>query len=351
MVDSSLHCDDQEGAEAEIEYFRQNLGPFVVAAQTTRMPMIFTNANNADNCIVFANDSFLALTGYDRSDLIGRRFISLVEEGDNAPTAPEVNQEFNGDHKGDLEVNYRRKDTSTFWASTFVSPVCDKSGAVVQHFLSFVDLTKHREEQSQLRMLIDELNHRVKNTLATVQSIVSQALRAPLDTEDLRDAIESRIFALSRSHDLLTQVHWEGTGLHDLLDTALEPFGAALNWSERFTIVGDNIHLSPKMTLALGIAFHELATNAMKYGAFSNEVGTIQISWALEPRPVEVRLILVWQERDGPRVEPRSIKGFGSQVIERGLAHELQAKVDLEFAPGGVVCTIDMPAPSGADHG
>ncbi|MBC9033690.1 PAS domain-containing protein [Sphingomonas sp. JC676] len=314
------------------------------------MPMVFTNARRADNRIIFANDSFLELTGYSRRELLGIVFDLLIEEGPDAPTISQVRQEFNSDHNSNLEVHYHRKDGSDFWASTFVSPVCDKNGKIVQHFLSFVDLTKHKQEQAHSKMLIDELSHRVKNTLATVQSIVSQAMRAPLDPEDLREAIESRIFALSRSHDLLTQVSWQGAGLHDLLDAALEPFGATLGWSARFLIDGDNIRVPPNMTLALGIAFHELATNAVKYGALSNESGSVLISWSLQP-PDETRLVFVWQERNGPPVASPSIKGFGSQVIERGFAHELHAKVHLEFAPSGVTCTIDMPAPKGSDDG
>jgi PAS domain S-box-containing protein len=340
----------QESAEAEVDDFRRNLGPFVVAAQTTRMPMVFTNARRASNLIIFANHSFLELTGYSREEILGKSFNFLIAEGADSPTIFQLRQEFNDKHSN-LEVRYHRKDGSDFWALTFLSPVCDKNGKIVQHFLSFVDHTKHRLEQEHSRMLIDELNHRVKNTLATVQSIVAQAVRAPLDTVGIREAIEARIFALSRSHDLLTQVSWQGAGLHDLLDAALEPFGGALDWSERFLIDGDNIRLMPNMILALGIAFHELATNAVKYGALSTQSGLVLISWSLEPFLNETRLIFVWQERNGPPVVTPTTRGFGSQVIKRGLEHELRARVRLEFAPGGVICTIDMPAPKGSDDG
>ncbi|MBC9032146.1 PAS domain-containing protein [Sphingomonas sp. JC676] len=315
------------------------------------MPMVFTDARSAGNHIIFANDSFLGLTGYDREELLGISFDSLVDEGSDAPTISEVRQEFGSQRGATLDIPYRRKDGSAFWASTFVSPVCDEGGEVVQHFVSLVDLTRHREERAHAKLLIDELNHRVKNTLATVQSIVSQALKASLDPEALREAIESRVFALSRSHDLLTQVSWQEAGLHDLLEAALEPFGAALGWSERVSIEGDNIGVPPNMALALGIAFHELATNAVKYGALSSETGLVRISWSLQPSTAGARLVLVWKESNGPPVAAPSIRGFGSQVLERGLAHELRAEVHLEFAPGGAICTIDMPAPKGIDNG
>jgi two-component sensor histidine kinase len=166
------------------------------------------------------------------------------------------------------------------------------------------------------RILINELSHRVKNTLATVQSIASHALRKTTDPEVIRESIESRLFALSRSHDLLTRENWESAGLLDLVKAALEPFGAAEGG--RFAIRGENIRLTPKATLALGIAFHELATNAVKYGAFSNETGLVMIGWKIEPRPERNRLVLHWSEKGGPPVTPPSRKGFGSQVIERG---------------------------------
>lgn len=351
MIMKNLDSAGQERAESEVDEFRDKLGPFVVAAQTTRMPMVFTNARDDNNHIVFANDSFLSLTGYTRNEILGESLDSIAQSGAEVPTISTVIRECQGQHGDNLELPFLRKDGSTFWASTFLSPVKDESGKIVQHFVSFVDLTKHKEELARSRALVDELNHRVKNTLATVQSIVSQALRAHLDAEGLREAIESRVFALSRSHDLLTQVSWQNAGLQDLLEAALEPFGAALGWSHRFSIDGDNIGVPPKTALALGIAFHELATNAVKYGALSTETGRIQISWSLQRAQGEARLVLVWEETNGPPVGVPSIKGFGSRVIERGLAHELRATVRLEFASGGVVCTIDMPAPKGSMGG
>ena len=185
----------------------------------------------------------------------------------------------------------------------------------------------------------------MKNTLATVPSIVWQALRNTSDPEVIRESIESRLFALSRSHDLLTRENWEGAGLLDLIKAALEPFGVANGRSEHFVITGSNIRVSPKVALALGIAFHELATNAVKYGAFSNKGGSVLISWTTKPSPEGERLILRWQEKDGPPVMSPSRKGFGSRVIERGLPHELEGAVDLDYRTDGVVCTINFPAP------
>jgi len=348
MSKEANKSEDQKDAEAEVEGFRQDLGPFVVAAETTRMPMVFTDATEADHPVIFANDAFLSLTGYDRDEVLAKCFKTLLARGIDPGTMAEVEAAFAGTSDADPEIHYRRKDGSELWASLFVSPVRNEEGAIVQHFISFVDLTKHKQDQAHCKMLIDELNHRVKNTLSTVQSIVVQALRTPASPETIRESIESRLFALSRSHDLLTSDHWEGAGLHDLVDNALEPFGVAGGRAERFLVTGENVRLPPKATLTLAIAFHELATNAVKYGAFSNEAGSILIDWRVEPAASGKRLILSWREKDGPPVTPPSRKGFGSWVLERGLAHELEGSVSLDYRPDGVVCTIDIPLPRNA---
>ena len=347
--------DDQKAAEAEVDSFRKDLGPFVVAAETTRMPMLFTDAKKPSNPIIFANKSFLALTGYDREEVLGQTFNSLMARGTNPEVLAGLKSLFECGSEGgtqiDPEIHYRRRDGSEFWATIFISPVRDVRGDVVQYFISLVDQTKHYEKQAQCRMLINELSHRVKNTLATVQSIASQTLRKATDPEVIRESIESRLFALSRSHDLLTNENWGGVGLLDLVKAALEPFGVAEGQSERLVITGENVRLTPKATLALGIVFHELATNAVKYGAFSNETGLILIDWKIEPKPEGIRLILHWKEKGGPSVTPPSRKGFGSQVIERGLAHELEGTVHLDYRADGVICTIDIPAPHAARDG
>ena len=345
MSDKAYKDVEQKLAEAEVKHFKEFLGPFVVAAETTRMPMLFTDAGKPDNPIIFANDSFLELTGYDRDEVLAQSFNFLLAAGTGADTIRLTKAAFD-DHSDDtFEIHYRRKDGSEFWADLFVNPVKDGQGRVVQHFVSLVDKTQSKLAQQNAAMLIDELNHRVKNTLATVQSIVVQAVRNSPDPQTVRESIETRIAALSRSHDLLGREKWEGAGLRDLVREALAPFSVAEGMAERFTVEGENIRLSPKAALALGIAFNELATNAVKYGAFSNEAGTIAITWTLDDEPDGRWLCLHWREKDGPEVTPPSRKGFGSRVLEQGLAHELNGKIGLNYASGGIVCTIHVPAP------
>jgi PAS domain S-box-containing protein len=337
--------DPQKGAEAEVESFRRNLGPFVVAAETTRMAMVFTDATEPENPIIFANDSFLSLTGYDREEVLGKGFNFFMAQGADAEALARIKDEFEGVTASGTEVLYRRKDGSEFWTAVFISPVRDERGDVVQYFASFVDLTKHKEDEARSKLLIEELNHRVKNTLATVQSIVWQATRTSSDPKLVQKAIETRLFALSRSHDLVTRENWESIGLLDIIHDAMEPFGVANGRAARIVIQGENIRFSPKSALVLSIVFNELATNAVKFGALSNEAGSILIGWTKELTPAGDRVLLHWQEKNGPPVMTPSRIGFGSRVIEHSLAQELKGTVHFDYRPDGLACTMTIPIP------
>jgi PAS domain S-box-containing protein len=337
--------DLQKGAEAEVESFRRNLGPFVVAAETTRMAMVFTDATEPENPIIFANDSFLSLTGYDREEVLGKGFNFFMAQGADAEALARIKDEFEGVTASGTEVLYRRKDGSEFWTAVFISPVRDERGDVVQYFASFVDLTKHKEDEARSKLLIEELNHRVKNTLATVQSIVWQATRTSSDPKLVQKAIETRLFALSRSHDLVTRENWESIGLLDIIHDAMEPFGVADGRAARIVIQGENIRFSPKSALVLSIVFNELATNAVKFGALSNEAGSILIGWTKELTPAGDRVLLHWQEKNGPPVMTPSRIGFGSRVIEHSLAQELKGTVHFDYRPDGLACTMTIPIP------
>lgn len=339
----------QLGAEAEVKDFKDELGPFVVAAERTRMAMVFTDAKAEGNPIIFANDSFLALTGYPREEVLGQTFNFMMATMGDAEALALIQLEFEGETLDGSEVHYRRKDGGDFWATVFISPVHDEAGEIVQYFASFADVTKHKQELLQSRMLIDELNHRVKNTLATVQSIVFQALRtASADPGSIHQAIESRLLALSRSHDLLTREDWKSAGLRDIINDALEPFTAS--GSGRVVLHGSNVRFAPKAALALGIAFNELATNAAKYGALSVDAGTVDIKWTLKATTTGRRLMLVWREEGGPVVVAPTRKGFGTRVIERGLAHELEGQASLDYRKDGLVVTLEIPAPKGTQN-
>jgi PAS domain S-box-containing protein len=341
---------EQKSAEGEVEGFKQRLGPFVVAAETTRMPMVFTDARESNNPIIFANDSMLALTGYSRDEMLARSLDFLAACGADPEAMAAINTGFDAEAGEEREISCRRKDGSVFWASVWFSPVRGVDGKVGQHFLSFVDLTKHKRQAEHLHFLLDELNHRTQNTLATVLAIAGQTLRGSL-AETVVDLFEGRVLALSRAQSLLGRKDWDDVGLLDLIEVILEPFGLQDSQAARFSIRGATVRLLPKVSLTLAIAFHELATNSEKYGALSDEAaGQVNIDWQTEMADGGERLRLCWHEVGGPAVTPPSHRGFGWRLIERGLPQELDGEVHLDYRPEGLVCQILMPLPGAKDH-
>jgi two-component sensor histidine kinase len=191
---------------------------------------------------------------------------------------------------------------------------------------------------ARLSLMVNELNHRVKNTLATVQALATQTLRGA--DSAICQKLEERLFALAAVHDVLTRESWEGADLSDVMTAALAPFGGSD--VSRFLITGPPLRLCPRAALALAMALHELATNAVKYGALSSGTAEVEISWEItDDSPPLFRLI--WAERGGPTVIDPSKRGFGSRLIERGLAQGLGGAARLNFDdPAGATCLIEV---------
>jgi two-component sensor histidine kinase len=211
-----------------------------------------------------------------------------------------------------------------------------------------IDITDHKRSEEHLRLLLNELNHRVKNTLATVQSLASQSFRlrgttGAQDLPALYAAFEARLFALARGHDILTRENWEGAGLVEIVAQAFAPYRDLPEDCSRIRLEGPDLRVSPSMALSLSMAMHELCTNAAKYGALGAPEGRVRVSWSTLEAPTGPRLVMRWEEHGGPPVLPPSRKGFGSRLIQDGLARELNGEVRLAYRPEGVVCTIDVP--------
>ena len=199
---------------------------------------------------------------------------------------------------------------------------------------------RRKTAERRQRLLVDELNHRVKNTLATVQSFAVQTLRSAPTVAEGRKAFEARLIALSKTHDVLTRQHWEGADVREVIGEVIAAYRGQ-SGNGRFRIDGPELILQPKAALALSLALHELATNAVKYGALSNHTGGIEIEWEVTSQPRRFRLL--WAETGGPKVEPPGRRGFGSRLVERGLSQDLAGDVRLDFATDGVMCSIDAP--------
>lgn len=239
-----------------------------------------------------------------------------------------------GDGRYDVEYRVKQLDGSWRWLSAW--GLVEFEGQGVERKPVAIagasrDLTELKRAEELERLLLNELNHRVKNTLATVQSIIVQTLRGATDLESARTALIARIVSLAGAHDLLTDRSWAGADLAEVVARAMAPFAAA-----QITLEGNSVEISPKHVLALSLALHELATNAAKYGALSRPEGRVELLWEVR----NGQLNLTWRETGGPQVVSPSRRGFGSRLIEEGLVHDLHGQTRLEFATHGVRCSI-----------
>jgi PAS domain S-box-containing protein len=217
------------------------------------------------------------------------------------------------------------------WLAYRLFPLGDGMGVV------FRDVTDRKNVEEERELLINELNHRVKNTLATVQSVARQTLTGRGVPQAVQRGFEARLQALGNVHTLLTEQNWEGAGLHEVIEMSLKPHGVTDR--ERFTLDGVDFRLRPKSAVALSMALNELGTNASKYGALSEAKGHVEIVWRIE----DGRFALRWRESGGPPVRQPTRRGFGSRLIERGLAAELRGQAKIEYRAEGVVCIIEAP--------
>jgi PAS domain S-box-containing protein len=205
------------------------------------------------------------------------------------------------------------------------------------------DVTERARDADRQKLLLSELNHRVRNTLASVLSLAQQTAQDAASIPAFLDSFRARVLALSTAHNLLTRGRWQGASLGDLVATILAPERDAD--PARIEVAGPACELPPHTALAMTMGLHELATNARKYGALSAAGGRVSVIWSLAEDGGERRLTLVWRERGGPPVAPPTRTGFGTRLLRRALGADLDGTVRLDFAPEGLVCTFDFPLP------
>jgi two-component sensor histidine kinase len=201
------------------------------------------------------------------------------------------------------------------------------------------EIEERKQAQTQQSLLIRELHHRVKNTLATVQAVVGATARSALSIEDFYQAFVGRIISLANTHSLLTEAVWQTASLREILEKELRPYNDTKG--ERIVLDGPAVELPSDAAVPIGMAIHELTTNAAKYGALSVPAGKVVVSWEAEPAEDGTRLRLVWEERGGPTVSSPKRQGFGSRLLHRVLATQLNAKVEMDFNPTGLRVAID----------
>ncbi|HEV2503746.1 MAG TPA: PAS domain S-box protein [Mesorhizobium sp.] len=314
----------------------------VIAQETSqRLAAIIESSDDAIMSIDLAgtitswNAGAERLYGYTAAEIVGQPVTVLLPKDRSEEEQTILARIRNGERVDPYETRRVRKSGTDIDVSLTVSPVRDATGRIVGASKIARDIRARKEAERLQRVLMNELKHRVKNVLATVQAIAMKTFRG--DEHALaRAAFEARLLALSKAHDLLTAESWSGAELATLVAEVLSPHDGA-----NLTISGPQLRLPSDVVLSFSLALHELATNAAKYGALSVPSGRVDIHWSItgEDRP---QLTIAWRETGGPVVEPPRRKGFGTRLIEL-LSAQMNGEVRVDYAPTGLVCEITAP--------
>ena len=270
--------------------------------------------------------------GRPLTDLVSRLPVPMLT--DDARSVLESGREIERNVKGEGDANYLLR----------LVPYRAGAGRVEGVVVTFLDITTLARAEAHQRVLIGELNHRVKNMLAVVISVAEQTYRGAADLSDFRERFVARVQGMARSFELLSGENWTEVSLQELATSQLGAFGL-----ERITIAGPPLRLGPKQALSLGMVLHELATNAVKYGALGAGFGQVELEWVIQTGEREGQLVLTWLERGGPPVTEPTRRGFGLRLIEGETAHGLRGRATISYEPGGLVARLEFPAAPGTD--
>ena len=298
-----------------------------------RTDLIYADANFAR---IYGVDPQAAVRGTPRAD-----YTRNIHPDDGPEVEARTQRVFAGTDEFSQEYRILQPDGSVRWVFARGRIVHDEAGTPVRFPGASVDITEHKQAEERQRLLMQELAHRVKNTLAMVQAIAAQTLSGSGSLADAREGFTARLLALSRAHDLLLQGSWTEASLRALVDGATSLH--ATPDSARFRVEGPAVTLGPKAALSFALVLHELGTNAAKYGALSGPEGRVAVTWRQDNGGREPRLRFCWEESGGPAVAPPTRKGFGSRLIERSLAQGLGAEVELAYRPTGVTLSLAAP--------
>lgn len=310
-----------------------------------RLASIIASSNDAilgidlDMIITDWNAAAERMYGYSSEEAIGWSVLMLVPE-DRQDEEPAILRRVSAGLRVEpYETRRRRKDGRLVDVLLSVSPIHDGNGRTIGASKMAQDITARKEAERLQAVLTGELSHRVKNVFATVIAISRQTLdRDGIGRDDV-NAFHARVMSMAQAHDLLTHADWQRADLREVVRQVLEPYP-----QDRFTVDGGPVLLPQKAVVSFSLAIHELGTNAAKYGALSVPGGRISISWNFEESTE--RLHFRWQENGGPNVEPPTRKGFGSRLVERLLAAELNGTSKISYDKAGVICEINAVLPS-----
>lgn len=274
-------------------------------------------------------------TGVPRGEIL-----KVLHPDDLAATGAASRQALKTGEPMDVVHRVKFRSGEYRWLHTRAFARRDENGQILRWYGTTEDIHDQKLAEEHLKLLVLELNHRVKNNLATVQAIAMQTLRGARDIDETRTSFLDRITALAAAHDVLNRDRWEGVSIAETAQAVLAALPSA---SDRIRLEGGDVRLPPQVAMSLSMAFHELGTNALKYGALSVPDGQVVVGWTVDGAGPTLRL--TWAETGGPPVAAPTARGFGSRLLERGLASELQGEVRMIFDPAGLRCEIVAPVP------
>jgi two-component system, chemotaxis family, CheB/CheR fusion protein len=284
------------------------------------------------------------LYGFTSEEALGRRKEQLLRTEGDGFTFAHVRAKLLEEGRWSGELMQRTKEGRLLTVESRIQLESVDGHRLVLE--SIRDITERKQLEERQRLLLRELSHRVKNTLAVVQAISHQSLRSSHSAEEFVARFDGRIAALASAHNLLVETNWRGADLAALARQQLEPY--APEGENRWTMEGEPVLLPADLATPFGLVLHELATNAVKHGALSHPDGKVNLSWSLSSGNNPSVLTVVWGEKNGPPAEQTASRGFGTALIENGIRG---AKVNREFRPEGLLCTIEVPLPEAEDDG
>jgi len=297
-------------------------------------------SKDLNSIITSWNGAAERLFGYKAEEAIGRSVTMLIPADRQNEEVEIISRIHRGERMETYETIRQRKDGSLVPVSLTVSPVRDAFGRIVGASKIARDISLHKDSEQRIRLLMREVNHRVKNQYAVILSMIRETNKRSRTPSDFERQVRERIMALSLSHDLLVLGDWKGTTVFELLLAQLKPFGN----EDRVTISGPSLKLKPNAVQYLGIAFHELATNSAKYGALSVAGGKVNVEWVVASRPEGgERFLLSWNESGAPANADEAAGGFGTVVLERIAPQAVSGAGQLRHHADGIAWSLDAP--------